>query len=493
MTTSAADPQRQAIDQLRKIVEGVSEGVIVVDSRGRILWANGVALAMHKVSGGGDLGATVKEYRARFRLRFGTGQRLRREDYPMEQAIAGRQMTPTPLSLHHPEDDEQLGIHRVHTLTLGNVGNEPDCYAVVHHDITRRCEAELRFERTFAANHAPALICRLSDLRTVKVNEGFLQMAQYRGDAVLGRTLVELDLFVDDILKAAADGDEEQGIAQTETEIRTGDGQRKYVLLAGQNLEVHGESCMLLTFADMAKRRAAEQALSVSEELFAKAFRLAPVPMMVIALKQLQVMKVNEAFCKVMRRKQEDVSGQTLKSLALWKHPGDFRLFVQSLDRHGVVRELDAQMDTPDGDVLDCVVAAERVDINRDPCVLVTFQDFTERKRTEGELIGALEAVMQDTSWFTRSVIERLAHVRRPGGDSAKDAVLADLTRRERDVLGALCRGLSDAEIAEQLEISRHTVRNHVATLYEKIGVNRRSAAVVWANERGFTGGHRKR
>ena len=78
---------------------------------------------------------------------------------------------------------------------------------------------------------------------------------------MLGRTLVDLDLFVDDILKAAADGDEEQGIAQTETEIRTGDGQRKYVLLAGQNLEVHGESCMLLTFADMAKRRAAEQAL----------------------------------------------------------------------------------------------------------------------------------------------------------------------------------------------------------------------------------------
>ena len=71
--------------------------------------------------------------------------------------------------------------------------------------------------------------------------------------------------------------------------------------------------------------------------------------------------------------------------------------------------------------------------------------------------------------------------------------MLADLTRRERDVLGALCRGLSDAGIADQLGISRHTVRNHVATLYEKIGVNRRSAAVVWANERGFTGGGGKR
>lgn len=84
-------------------------------------------------------------------------------------------------------------------------------------------------------------------------------------------------------------------------------------------------------------------------------------------------------------------------------------------------------------------------------------------------------------------MIERLAHVRRPGSVT-HDAVLADSTRRERDVLSALCRRLSDVEISEQLGISRHTVRNYVATLYEKIGVNRRSAAVVWANERGFTG-----
>ena len=492
MTTSAADPGRQALEQLRKIVDGVSEGVIVLDSGGRILWANGVAMALHQVQGPSELGATVKAYRSRFRLRFQTGQRLRREDYPMEQAMAGRQLQPTYVSLHHPEDDERIGIHRVHTLALGNVSGDPDCYAVIHHDITRRCEVEQRFERTFAANPAPALICRLSDLRIVKVNTGFTQMAQYRRDAVLGHTLTEIDLFVDEIVHTAVDDDDEPSIAQTETEIRTGNGERKCVLVAGQNLEINGESCLLLTFADMAKRRAAEQALSASEELFSKAFRLAPVPMMVIVFKHMQVMKVNDAFCKVMGRQEDKVVGQVLGGLNLWKHNNDLRTFGQFLNRRGAVRDLDAQMDTPDGEVLDCVVSAERVDINHQPCVLVTIQDFTQRKRTEGELIGALEAVMQDTSWFTRSVIERLAHVRRPGR-AAHDAVLADLTRRERDVLGALCRGLSDAEISEHLGISRHTVRNHVATLYEKIGVNRRSAAVVWANERGFTGARAKR
>ncbi len=36
--------------------------------------------------------------------------------------------------------------------------------------------------------------------------------------------------------------------------------------------------------------------------------------------------------------------------------------------------------------------------------------------------------------------------------------------------------------------LSQNTVRNHIASLYRKIGVNRRGAAIIWARERGVTG-----
>jgi len=51
-----------------------------------------------------------------------------------------------------------------------------------------------------------------------------------------------------------------------------------------------------------------------------------------------------------------------------------------------------------------------------------------------------------------------------------------------------MCRGQSDEEIGTKLGLSRNTVRNHVATIYFKIDVHRRSAAIVWARDRGFTG-----
>ena len=63
---------------------------------------------------------------------------------------------------------------------------------------------------------------------------------------------------------------------------------------------------------------------------------------------------------------------------------------------------------------------------------------------------------------------------------------LDDLSKREREIVALICRGAGDAEISKELNLSPHTVRNHVASVYRKLGVNRRSAVVIWARERGI-------
>jgi len=114
--------------------------------------------------------------------------------------------------------------------------------------------------------------------------------------------------------------------------------------------------------------------------------------------------------------------------------------------------------------------------------------DISERKRSEADLVAAIEAVMKDTTWFSQTVIEKLANLRQPKTGSKHNVELAALTLREREVLEHICGGLNDNEIADKLGLSRNTVRNHVATLYGKIDVHRRGAAIVWARERGITG-----
>ena len=62
---------------------------------------------------------------------------------------------------------------------------------------------------------------------------------------------------------------------------------------------------------------------------------------------------------------------------------------------------------------------------------------------------------------------------------------LARLTAREREVLRALTNGARTIDIAEQLGISERTVKAHLASIYQKLGVESRTAAVAFALQKG--------
>jgi DNA-binding NarL/FixJ family response regulator len=68
----------------------------------------------------------------------------------------------------------------------------------------------------------------------------------------------------------------------------------------------------------------------------------------------------------------------------------------------------------------------------------------------------------------------------------ADDKVFGSLSPREREILALMTGGLGNAEIAERLEISEKTVRNHVSNLFDKLGVWTRAQAIVFAHDHGF-------
>ncbi len=65
-----------------------------------------------------------------------------------------------------------------------------------------------------------------------------------------------------------------------------------------------------------------------------------------------------------------------------------------------------------------------------------------------------------------------------PAGE-AGPGVPGELSAREREVLGLIARGLSDAQIAERLVLSPHTVHRHVANIPAKLGLPTRAAAAA--------------
>lgn len=146
-------------------------------------------------------------------------------------------------------------------------------------------------------------------------------------------------------------------------------------------------------------------------------------------------------------------------------------------------RDRELRLRTKDGDERTVLASGVGLPFDGDRRRLVMFFDITERKRSEEELMAAIQDVMQDASWFSRSVVERLAEIRAGSIDTSR---VRELTRRERQVLEHVAMGQNNAQIAAELGIASQTVRNYITAVYEKIGVRSRVEAVVWARERGL-------
>jgi DNA-binding NarL/FixJ family response regulator len=87
------------------------------------------------------------------------------------------------------------------------------------------------------------------------------------------------------------------------------------------------------------------------------------------------------------------------------------------------------------------------------------------------------------TPVVTRRIIDEFVR-RAPADDKA--AVFQSLTSRELDVLKAVARGMSNAEVASALFLGEATVKTHVTSILAKLGVRDRVQAVVFAYEHGL-------
>ncbi len=110
-------------------------------------------------------------------------------------------------------------------------------------------------------------------------------------------------------------------------------------------------------------------------------------------------------------------------------------------------------------------------------------------KHTEpAELVRAVRVVADGDALLSPSVTRRLiaefaARTKQPAGPPG---ALAELTVREREVMGLVAEGLTNAEIGGQLFMSPATARTHVSRILTKLGARDRTQLVVMAYESGL-------
>ena len=101
---------------------------------------------------------------------------------------------------------------------------------------------------------------------------------------------------------------------------------------------------------------------------------------------------------------------------------------------------------------------------------------YVLKNSTGDKLVPALRAVAAGQNWIPKEIASRLA-VRE---------LLEELTSREVQVLNELAKGLTNKEIADALNISEYTVKDHLKSILAKLHVAARTQAVTTAIQRGI-------
>jgi len=146
----------------------------------------------------------------------------------------------------------------------------------------------------------------------------------------------------------------------------------------------------------------------------------------------------------------------------------------------------------PDGDGVTAAAAILR-ELPATKVILVTGSDANDAVRgaIEAGCVGYLQktmalaqlaiAIRAAAAGETAISPEHLARAVKP---SPADA--AQLTAREREILGLVASGLSNRAIAEQLVLSHNTVRSHVQSILAKLGVHSKLQAATYARDNGL-------
>ncbi len=101
-------------------------------------------------------------------------------------------------------------------------------------------------------------------------------------------------------------------------------------------------------------------------------------------------------------------------------------------------------------------------------------------------LLDSIRAAARGEALLTPEIVEKLLSFAEAPAPSRKSAGMLDLTSREAEVLEAVARGDRNKQIALALGISERTVKAHLASIFNKFGVDSRTAAIAVAARRGL-------
>ena len=293
------------------------------------------------------------------------------------------------------------------------------------HDITARKrteralrDSELQLSRVFYLLPDLVTISTIEDGRFIDVNHHWRELLGFTREEAIGRTTVELDIWVypDQRRQLVEDVRRHGMVRGREITIRAKDGHPVICEISGSTFEWQGQRLLLLVTRDVTAQRAlerareaAERALREREAQFSTFFAVSPEPLAVVRFDDAIYVDVNPAWLSTFGYERDEVIGRTPYEIDLWIDREERRRLIGELELRGVVSGDEVWYRRKDGSRLLAEISARIFELGGVRHVLWDVHDVTEKRRAADALRVSRE--MFATAFFNGPDYLTLSHL----------------------------------------------------------------------------------
>ncbi|MEW6403202.1 MAG: CheR family methyltransferase [Chloroflexota bacterium] len=271
----------------------------------------------------------------------------------------------------------------------------------------KMAQARDMFKTLFRANPIPTTLNRLEDGTFVDVNEAYLEFFGIDREALIGHTSVELNLVAsaEERSRIMARMKEQGSIHNVETQVKTGAGETKTILVSSQKVNIDRSDVMLSAFIDITARKQIEENLGALLDA-------APDPTVMVN-EAGEILRINTQLERAFGYSRDDLLGQPVEKLLPARfhanHPIHRALFMKEPRTRPMGSGLSLSAQRSDGTEFPVEVSLSPLETEAGILVIASIRDITERQKADQQ-IRALATQLTEAEQEERHRISEILH-----------------------------------------------------------------------------------